>query len=194
MRKILIDDLKEIINYSIESVLPENAVKNNLRKLEFKEKKIFLIAIGKAAWRMANAAKDELKEKIKSGIVITKYHHSQGEIKGIEIYEAGHPIPDKNSVESTKRAVELIKNLDDEYSILLLISGGGSSLFEMPEEGVTLEDLQNITEQLLKSGADITEINAIRKRLSKVKGGKFAELVYPKKVYALVLSDVLGIN
>ncbi|WP_280999315.1 glycerate kinase type-2 family protein [Marinitoga aeolica] len=192
MSKILIGDLKEIIDYSIESVLPENAVKSNLKKLNIKEEKLFLLSIGKAAWRMANAAKEELKGKIKNGIVITKYYHSQGNIEDIEIYEAGHPIPDENSIRATEKALELIENLNDEYGILFLISGGGSALFELPEERITLEDLQDITDQLLRSGADITEINAIRKRLSKVKGGKLAELAYPKKIYALVLSDVLG--
>ncbi|WGS66052.1 glycerate kinase [Marinitoga aeolica] len=189
---MLIGDLKEIIDYSIESVLPENAVKSNLKKLNIKEEKLFLLSIGKAAWRMANAAKEELKGKIKNGIVITKYYHSQGNIEDIEIYEAGHPIPDENSIRATEKALELIENLNDEYGILFLISGGGSALFELPEERITLEDLQDITDQLLRSGADITEINAIRKRLSKVKGGKLAELAYPKKIYALVLSDVLG--
>lgn len=192
MIEILIDDLKEIIDCSIESILPENAVKNNLKKLDIKEKKLFLLSIGKAAWRMAKAAKEELKDKIEKGIVITKYNHSMGSIDNLEIYEAGHPIPDENSIRATKIVLELIEKLDDEYDILFLISGGGSALFEFPEEGITLEDLQNVTDQLLKSGADIREINAIRKRLSKVKGGKFAELVYPKKIYALVLSDVLG--
>ncbi|WP_072864400.1 glycerate kinase type-2 family protein [Marinitoga hydrogenitolerans] len=190
--KILKEDLKKIIDYSINSVLPENAVKENLKKIEFKKNKVFLISIGKAAWRMANAAKEELKDKIQKGIVITKYDYGLGNIKNMEIYEAGHPIPDKNSLKATKRAIELIKNLDDDYEILFLVSGGGSALFELPENGVTLDDIQNITSQLLKSGADIEEINAIRKRLSKVKGGKFAKLSYPKQIYALVLSDVLG--
>lgn len=189
---ILLEDLKTIINYSIDSVLPENAVKKNLKEIEIKEKKLFLIAIGKAAWRMANAAKEELADKIKNGIIITKYQHSKGEIENIEIYEAGHPIPDENSIKATEKAIELIRDLEDDYGILFLISGGGSALFEIPEEGIDLSDIQDITDQLLKSGAEITEINAIRKRLSKVKGGKFAEMVYPKKIYALVLSDVLG--
>ncbi|GAB6189398.1 glycerate kinase [Marinitoga arctica] len=190
--RILVDDLKKIINYSINSVLPENAVKENLKRLKINEEKLFLLSIGKAAWRMAKAAKEELGEKIKNGIVITKYFHSQGEISNFEIYEAGHPIPDENSIKATKRALKLVENLDEGYGILLLISGGGSALFELPEDGITLYDLQDITNQLLKSGADITEINAIRKRLSKVKGGKFSEISNSKQIYALVLSDVLG--
>ncbi|WP_175419594.1 glycerate kinase type-2 family protein [Marinitoga sp. 1154] len=188
---LLANDLKEIINYSVESVLPENAVKNNIKKLNIGNK-IFLISIGKAAWRMAKAAKEELGNKIEKGIVITKYKHSMGNIDNIEIYEAGHPIPDNNSIKATKRAIEMIKNLDNNYEILFLISGGGSALFELPEENINLEDIQKMTEKLLKSGASIVEINAIRKRMSMVKGGKFASLISPKKVYALVLSDVLG--
>ncbi|MBM7560185.1 glycerate kinase type-2 family protein [Marinitoga litoralis] len=189
---ILKEDLMNIINFSINSVLPENSVKEYIKKLKITNEKIFLISIGKAAWRMAKAANDEIKNNIKGGVVITKYNHSLGDIDDLEIYEAGHPIPDENSIKATKRTLELISNLEDDYTILFLISGGGSALFEMPEDGITLKDIQEITDKLLKSGAEITEINAIRKRLSKVKGGKFAKLAYPKKIYSLVLSDVLG--
>jgi hydroxypyruvate reductase len=180
---ILKKDLMNIINFSINSVLPENSVKEYIKKLKFTNEKIFLISIGKAAWRMAKAANDEIKNNIKGGVVITKYNHSLGDIDDLEIYEAGHPIPDENSIKATKRVLDLISNLEDDYTILFLISGGGSALFEMPEDGITLKDIQEITDKLLKSGAEITEINAIRKRLSKVKGGK---------LYSLVLSDVLG--
>ncbi|APT75613.1 glycerate kinase [Marinitoga sp. 1137] len=189
-------ELREIISHTINSVLPENAVKKHISKFSEiqNNNKIFLLSIGKAAWRMANAAKEILKDKIKAGIVITKYKHSLGKIDSLEIFEAGHPIPDENSLNATKIAIERIKKLPDDYIILFLISGGGSALFEMPEDNITLHDIQNITDQLLKSGAEINEINMIRKRLSRVKGGKFANLIYPKNIYALVLSDVLGDN
>ncbi|KAF2955304.1 glycerate kinase [Marinitoga sp. 38H-ov] len=189
---MLKNDLLKIINYTIDSVLPENSVRKNIKKMNILNEKIFLLSIGKAAWRMAKAAKEELKENIKSGIVITKYNHNLGDIDSLEIYEAGHPIPDENSIKATKRVLEIINSLEDDFIILFLISGGGSSLFELPEDNISLDEIQYITHQLLRSGANINEINAIRKRLSKVKGGKFANLVYPKKIKALVLSDVLG--
>ncbi len=184
-------DMMHIIQKTIDSVLPDTAVKDQLSKLTL-EGRFFVLAIGKAAWRMAKAASEVLKDKIVYGVVITKYDHSLGEIENFEIYEAGHPVPDENSLKATDRALQLISKLDESIQILFLVSGGGSSLFEKLKEGITLSQLQSLTKDLLASGADITEINAIRKRLSMVKGGKFAKLVYPRKIMALVLSDVLG--
>ena len=185
-------DVLEIINGAIKSVLPENAVAKTLTELKFDCKNIILIAIGKAAWRMAKAAKDFLDGKIKKGIVVTKYGHSLGPIDGVEIYEAGHPIPDENTLKATERILKAVENLTESDIVLFLISGGGSALFEKPKGDIKLEQIQKITDQLLKSGADIVEINTVRKHLSDVKGGRFAEKVYPAKVVSLILSDVLG--
>ncbi len=105
------EDALRIINNSIDSVLPEHAVKSQLSSMSLGEN-IYLVAIGKAAWRMAKAAKDFLKEKNKkNGIVITKYEHSQGIIEGLQIYEAGHPIPDENTLKATRKVIEMIKIL-----------------------------------------------------------------------------------
>ena len=184
-------DALDIIDYSIKAVLPDSAVKEALKKKNLSDK-IVLVAIGKAAWRMAKAAYEFLGDKIKSGIVITKYHHSQGAIGNLKIFEAGHPIPDENTIKASKEVLKMVSNLSSEHTVLFLVSGGGSALFEVPQDGVTLEDLINITNLLLKSGANIVEINTIRKRLSAVKGGRFALLCKPARVLALVLSDVLG--
>ncbi|MCD6552247.1 glycerate kinase [Thermotoga sp.] len=180
----------EIVEKSIESVLPDRAVKDTLERLNLKD--VFLVAVGKAAWRMAKAAHEVLNGKIKRGIVITKYGHSEGPIDGFEIYEAGHPIPDGNTVRATRRVMEMVEKLREKDTVLFLLSGGGSALFELPMEGVSLEELQEITDSLLKSGAKVEEINTVRKHLSQVKGGRFAEKIYPAKVITLVLSDVLG--
>nr|WP_113074786.1 glycerate kinase [Petrotoga sp. 9PW.55.5.1] len=185
------EDAFKIINKSIESVLPDKAVKEEVEKLNLSGN-VYLVAIGKAAWRMAKAAKDFLKDKIEEGIVITKYGHSQGQIEGLKIYEAGHPVPDENTIKATEKVVELVKKLNEKDTLLFLVSGGGSALFELPAEEISLEDLKRTTDLLLKSGANIVEINTIRKHLSQVKGGKFAKLVEPAKIYSLVLSDVLG--
>ncbi len=185
------EDVLQTINSAVEAVLPENAVKNKLEELNLKDE-IFVLSIGKAGWRMAKSAKDFLKEKVIGGVVITKYQHSLGDIEGFEIYEAGHPVPDENTLKATERALEIVAKLPEDISILFLVSGGGSSLFEKLKDGVSLEELQNITKKLLSCKADITEINALRKRLSLVKGGKFAKLVHPRKIVVLVLSDVLG--
>ncbi|MGC8821238.1 MAG: glycerate kinase type-2 family protein [Fervidobacterium sp.] len=188
------EHISQIISYTLQHILPDNAVKQKLEELNIQtdKRRIIVVAIGKAAWRMAKAAKEVLGKRIDKGIVITKYHHSEGAIEGFEIFEAGHPIPDENTLIATKRALEMTSNLLENDIVLFLVSGGGSALFELPQEGITLEEIQNLTQQLLKSGANIVEINTIRKHLSIVKGGRYAQHVYPAKVISLVLSDVLG--
>ncbi|MGI6403566.1 MAG: glycerate kinase type-2 family protein [Oscillospiraceae bacterium] len=184
-------DAKTIIHRSIEANLPGAAVRNALAGHTFRGE-IHLVAIGKAAWNMAKAAYDELGERIRQGVVITKYEHSQGPIPNMEIVEAGHPLSDENTLRGTKLAIDLAKGLGEQDELLFLISGGGSALFELPLPGVTLDDIIDINSQLLASGADIVEINMIRKRLSSVKAGRFAQIAAPAKVFTVVLSDVLG--
>lgn len=184
-------DAHKIIHESICEVLPEKAVQNALRHKK-NAREVVVIAIGKAAWNMAKAAKETLGSKITNGLIITKYEHSKGDIEGFEIIEAGHPIPDENSVKGATRALEMVKNLTRKDEVVFLISGGGSSIFEKPMPGIKLEDIMDITNQLLGCGADIVEINTIRKHLSAVKGGRFAEQCHATKVYSIVLSDVIG--
>ena len=185
------EDALKIVNEAIQAVYPENTVKKALENFGGAGN-VKVLAIGKAAWKMAKAARESLESHISEGIVITKYKHSMGEIEGFKIFEAGHPIPDKNTIEATKRVLDMVKDLKREDMLLFLVSGGGSSLFELPAESVELEDLISITDQLLRSGAAIFEINAVRKHLSRVKGGRFAEAVSPARIFSLVLSDVLG--
>lgn len=182
-------DAEKIIKESIKAVQPDAAVKRALGSWNLSGR-IVLVAIGKAGWQMAKAASEFLGDKIDKGIVITKYDHVMGEIPHIVCREAGHPVPDENSFSATEEAIEMVSDLSADDTVLFLISGGGSALFEKPL--ITGEGLQNITGQLLASGADITEINTIRKRLSAVKGGKFASICEPAKVYSIVLSDIIG--
>lgn len=184
------NDAYKIIDSAINAALPDTAVKKALQGLDFSGGRLFLVSIGKAAWSMAKAAVDMLGDKINDGVVITKYDHSKGELPNIRIYEAGHPIPDENSFAATEQAIKLVTNLSPEDKVLFLISGGGSALFEKPL--VSKEVLEDITKQLLASGADIVEMNTIRKRLSAVKGGKFAKLCEPAQVFSVVLSDIIG--
>ena len=190
MHSTLRKDALRIIDEAIHAVLPEDAVKEALKGF-VSPKKIFVLAIGKAAWRMANAAHESLGDNIFKGLIITKYGYSRGFIKAFEIYEAGHPIPDENTIRATEEALRMVESINADDLLLFLVSGGGSSLFEIPAEKVQLKDIINITEQLLMSGASIKEINAVRKHLSKVKGGRFAKVVSPVKILSLVLSDVL---
>ncbi len=182
---------------AIEAVLPENAVRKALNSEAFSKRRVLggrivLAAIGKAAWRMAKASVDVLGPSVEGGVVLTKYGHSLGTISGLEIIEAGHPLPDENTLLGSAKILEMIKGLSPEDTVLFLVSGGGSALFEKPSPGVTLEDLVSATNQLLASGANIVEINMIRKRLSSVKAGRFALAAAPAHVFAVVLSDVLG--
>ena len=178
-----------IVRESIQKVLPDAAVKRALAGKHFPGK-VVLVAAGKAAWQMANAACAVLGDRITDGIVITKYGHTKGSVGNLACREARHPIPDENSFRATQEAVDLVSGLKDDDTVLLLLSGGGSALFELPL--ISGEELQNITKQLLASGADIVEINTIRKRLSKVKGGRFAQLAAPAQVFTVVLSDIIG--
>lgn len=183
-------DADIIIREAIRKVLPDEAVAQALKDKKFGDGKLYVVAAGKAAWQMAKAAADILGEKIEAGVAVTKYEHVKGEIPRIICYEAGHPVPDENSFKGTQAALDLIAGLETEDTVLFLLSGGGSALFEKPL--VPGEELADITKQLLACGADIVEMNTLRKRLSAVKGGKFAKLCAPAQVYSIVLSDILG--
>ena len=189
MKKLLREDAAIIIKEAISAVQPEAAVTRALVNKCFSGK-VILVSVGKAAWTMAKAAYDVLKDQITEGIVVTKYHHVLGPIGNIACMEAGHPVPDENSYLATQKVIDLVSGLREEDTVLFLLSGGGSALFEKPL--LPHGELQDITYQLLASGADITEINTIRKRLSAVKGGKFAKLCSPAQIYSIVLSDIIG--
>ncbi len=186
----LYEDAKKIWQRAIQSALPDAAVARALEKADFSGGRLVLVAAGKAAWQMAKVACDILGNQISGGVVVTKYDHVKGPLPGLEVYEAGHPVPDENSFRATARAVEAVKGLAKEDHVLFLLSGGGSALFEQPL--CTPEQLQSITSQLLECSADIIEINTIRKRLSAVKGGRFARLCAPAQVFSVVLSDIVG--
>ena len=181
---------EKIYTAAIREALPDRAVERALGDLPKNDGRLVLVAIGKAAWQMANAASRLLGERITEGIVITKYDHSQGEIPNVEIYEAAHPVPDENGLRATERALELTSGLSAKDIVLFLVSGGGSALFEAVD--CTLDELRGLTSALLSSGASISEINTVRKHLSNVKGGRFAAHCAPASVYAIVLSDVIG--
>lgn len=189
MNSTLRKDADAIIASSLNAVLPDKAVRRALKAFAPKGGRVLLVAAGKAAWQMAHAAVEALG-RVDGGVVVTKYKHVRGEILGVNCYEAGHPVPDENSFAATEKALELVRGLAAEDTVLFLLSGGGSALFEKPLLPGT--ELQDITGQLLASGADIVEMNTIRKRLSGVKGGRFAQACAPAQVFSIVLSDILG--
>ena len=182
-------DADRIVAASLKAVLPDQAVERALESFVPGKGRTILVAAGKAAWQMAAAAVRALGS-VDDGIVVTKYEHVMGEIPGVVCCEAGHPVPDENSFGATAKALALVSGLTQDDTVLFLLSGGGSALFEQPL--VPGEELQDITKQLLACGADIVEMNTIRKRLSAVKGGRFAKACEPAKVFSIVLSDILG--
>jgi hydroxypyruvate reductase len=189
MNQTLRSDAEKAIYTAINAVMPEGAVRKALLGKQFPGR-VFLVAAGKAAPKMAEAATSVLSAPITDGVVISKYGHFEEPITGLRCFEAGHPVPDKNSVAAADAVLKMTENLREDDTVLFLLSGGGSALFEKPL--IPLEELQDITSQLLACGADIVEINTIRKRLSAVKGGKFAAHCAPAKVEAIILSDILG--
>lgn len=189
MNQALRKDAEAIARGAIAAVRPDEAVRRALEKVTLTER-VYLVAVGKAAWQMASAAVKHLKVPVTKGIAVTKYAHVMGQIPDITCYEAGHPVPDENSYMATQAVLEMTANLQNTDTVLFLLSGGGSALFEKPLVDPAV--LQALTQKMLGSGADIVEMNTIRKRLSAVKGGRFALWCAPAKVEAIILSDILG--
>lgn len=184
------NDAEKIINEALQSVLPDEAVKKALESADFGSGRLLLISVGKAGWQMAAAAYGALGNRISEGVVVTKYDHGKGSIGNLKIYEAGHPVPDENSFRATQAVLDTVEGLKEEDTVLFLLSGGGSALFEKPL--IDKAELDDLTKQLLACGADIVEMNTIRKRISAVKGGRFAKACAPAKVFSIVLSDIIG--
>ena len=188
LEKRLRADAEAILRASIGAVKPDSAVHRALEGARFPGR-VFLVAVGKAAWQMASVARETLPA-LAGGVVVTKYGHVKGKIADVACYEGGHPVPDENSLRGTATALALTERLRADDTVLFLLSGGGSALFEQPL--LPLADLQDITRALLAAGADIVEINTVRKRLSAVKGGRFAAHCAPAQVFSIVLSDIVG--
>lgn len=189
MDKLLRSHADYIVRSSIAAVMPDEAVKKALDNKSFPGN-VYLVSVGKAGWQMAKAAYDLMGDQITRGIVVTKYDHVKAPIENCICYEAGHPVPDENTFRGTQAVLDMVSDLSEKDTVLFLLSGGGSALFEKPL--VSGEVLQDVTGQLLACGADIVEINTIRKRLSAVKGGRFALCCAPAQVYSVVLSDIVG--
>lgn len=189
MNEVLRRDAEAVVRSAIDAVRPDAAVRRALARIALTED-LYLAAVGKAGWQMAAAAVRYLDRPLRRGIVLTKYGHVMGEIPGVICREAGHPVPDEGSFRGAREILEMTRGLKAEDMVLFLLSGGGSALFEEPL--IPPEELQDVTNQLLACGADIVEMNTIRKRLSAVKGGRFARWCAPAQVEAVILSDIVG--
>lgn len=198
-------DAEEIIKAALDAANPERAIH---RMIQLRDqtllvgereyalaqfRRITVVGAGKAGATMAQAVEDILGDRIQQGVVLTK--HGQGrENRGrrITVLEGGHPTPDMSGQRAALRIAETLMGLREDDLVLCLISGGGSALLTLPAEGITLGDLQDLTDQLLRSGATIHEMNCVRKHLSRIKGGHLARMAHPATVIALILSDVVG--
>jgi glycerate 2-kinase len=194
------EDLQEIFSAGLAAADPQRAVRRELElegeailagEKRFEPRRVYVLAAGKAAGEMAKAAEELLGEKVSGGLVVTKDGHDPGP-EGFETVFASHPEPDQRSVEAARRVQELAESLGEEDLLLALISGGASALLADPAASIELADLKELTSDLLKSGADIGEINTVRKHVSVLKGGGLARLAHPAPTIALLLSDVVG--
>ncbi len=153
--------------------------------------RIVVVGAGKAVAPMAKAVEDLLGDRISCGVIVVKDEHGLP-LKKIEVREASHPVPDKRGVRGTEQILALVEKTGERDLVICLISGGGSALLIAPASGISLEDKQKATKRLLSSGATIHEFNTVRKHLSRVKGGRLAQMAYPATVASLILSDVVG--
>ncbi len=194
---------EQIFRAGVESVLPDKLIRNQvyikdsilcIASFHFSLndiQRIFVIGAGKASALMAKEIESILDDRITAGHVVVKYGHAC-QLKNIEVTEAGHPVPDNNGFLATKKILEIARQANEHDLIICLLSGGGSALLVDFPEGSSLNDIIALNDLLLKSGATIKEINAVRKHLSNVKGGQLARVAFPAKVISLILSDVIG--
>lgn len=203
MSKALRDELTAIAREALAAVAPDECIRRAVRRegdrLLVGERsyhlaqvrRVIVVGFGKASARMAAALEEILGEDISMGLVVTADGYKVPTTR-IEVVEAAHPVPDRRGLEAARRITDLVAQAREEDLLMVLISGGGSALLTYPAEGVSLSDLARTNELLLRSGAKIQEINAVRKHLSRVKGGQLARLAHPAPVVSLILSDVPG--
>lgn len=202
-RKVMRYDAAEIFQSGLTDVAPGTAIKKYCRRegdvfwVDGNEydlnlyNRVLVLGAGKAGASMAGAIEDLLLDRIDDGLIVVKYDHLHP-LKKIRTVEAAHPVPDKHGLAGARALYEMAEEADENTLIICLISGGGSALIPYPVEGVTLADKQTTTELLLGCGADIHEINTIRKHLSQLKGGGLAGAAFPATLICLILSDVVG--
>lgn len=197
------DDILAVLDAALDAVDPVRAI-HRLVTVEgdtlyigdtahdlARYRRVIVVGGGKAGASMAQAVEAILGARITAGHVNVKYGYT-APTQIITVHEAGHPIPDAAGIDGTRAMVNLLRDTSDDALVVCLISGGGSALMTLPVDGVTLDDIQTLTDLLLRSGAPIQAINTVRKHLSQVKGGQLARLAHPATVVSLILSDVVG--
>ena len=180
--------LRQMFDAAVAAALPDKSVREHLP--EPPAGRTIVVGCGKAAASMAKAVETHWPEKLE-GLVITRYGHHVP-TQRIEVVEAAHPVPDEAGLKATRRILDMVQGLSADDMVLFLVSGGGSSLMTLPADGISLQDKQTLNTELLRSGANITEMNCVRKHISAVKGGRLAAAAAPAKVVTLAISDIPG--
>lgn len=189
---------EQIFRAALREAAPREAVQRETQRVQtlYRDggfRRLVTVGFGKAAPVMAGALAESLGDLVDAGCIITKYGHALTSVPGrIKVFEAGHPVPDRNGLRATEELIRLVRAADERTLIVTLISGGGSALLVSPQDGISLVDKQRTTSLLLNAGADIGELNTVRKHLSRAKGGRLAEAAFPATVVSLILSDVVG--
>lgn len=196
-------DLLRMVEEGIQAALPENALRNHIKleanHLRFdghdmdlkKVRRLIIIGFGKASFNMAKVLEDVLGDKIDEGAIIYPFKPKE-KLERIEVLDGTHPIPTELNIRSTERLLKLVEDLTEEDLVLALISGGGSALLTKPPKGITIEEKGTTSKLLMQAGADIKELNTVRKHLSLVKGGQLVRAIWPARLISLIISDVVG--
>lgn len=180
--------LRQLFDTAVAAALPDRSIREHLPPAP--EGRTIVVGCGKAAASMAKAVEAHWPAPLE-GLVITRYGHHVP-TQRIEVVEAAHPVPDEAGLDATRRILEMVQNLSPKDMVLFLVSGGGSALLTLPAADITLQDKQTLNAELLKSGANITEMNCVRKHVSAVKGGRLAAAVSPAQIVTLAISDIPG--
>jgi hydroxypyruvate reductase len=192
--RILRKHARTIFQAALSAADPAGAVERYLKRRDFSRfRNIYVVGAGKAGASMAQAAERVLGRRIAAGLLNVKYGYT-AKLRRIELNECGHPVPDENGVAGAERIARIAAGAGKDDLVICLISGGASALMPLPAEGITLEEKQATTRLLLASGANIHEINSVRKHISRIKGGQLARLAAPARIESLMLSDVIGDN
>ena len=189
------EDVLKMLEEGLVASDPKKSVANALEKMSGEIKaaeRVFVIGFGKASASMAEACEEKIGDRISDGAIIVPENVDAKSLRRIRVFKGTHPIPSQDSVESTRKLISVCQGLTQRDLVICLISGGGSSLLTLPAEGITLEEKKMATDILLKSGAEIREINIVRKHISSVKGGQLLNFLKPARVVSLILSDIVG--
>jgi hydroxypyruvate reductase len=181
-----------VFRAAVDAANPHEAIQRHMRRCNLRRfESVYVVGAGKAGATMAGALERAPGLSITAGLVNVKYGHT-ARLRRVELCECGHPVPDRNGMRGAKRIAEIARGAGPNDLVICLISGGASALLPLPAEGISLADKQATTKALLACGADIHELNTVRKHLSAIKGGQLARIASPATVITLVLSDVIG--